>query len=272
MANIKPKINWIKLVCTQMDRRMSIDRTLADKRRIFGSSAMTMPTGATGATGATGSTGATAATGATGATFTAPTGATGATGSGGDLGFPASTPLEQMTQEQQTAYWRHYARKHEQQVKDLGVTPEELAALRDNAGKYSALEREAMTDKDKAVAQAKDDTGKERDEHYRPLLVRAEIKALLTGRVNADELEAKVATITDPLDLTKFLTTTGAVDTDKVKAFVDSIAPATGTSNTRKGPTATGHGSGSSSERNGASGVAEGKDLFERLHPRKQTV
>jgi hypothetical protein len=63
-----------------------------------------------------------------------------------------------------------------------------------------------------------------------PNLVRAEFKAALTGRVKAEELEQKVATIVDPLDTSKFLTADGtAVDAAKVTAFVDGIAPATGT-------------------------------------------
>jgi hypothetical protein len=167
----------------------------------------------------------------------------GGNGGQGDASFPADKTLAEMTEAQRTAYWQDKARKHEQRVKDLGnLTPQQLTELREKAGRADQLERDLMSDNDKKVAEARDTAKAEADATYRPRLVRSEFKAELKGRVPDEELDARLDSITEPLDLAKFLTDGGDVDTAKVKSFVDNIAPAKGGPTIRRGPTATGHG------------------------------
>jgi hypothetical protein len=165
-----------------------------------------------------------------------------------DKGFPEDTPLSEMNGEQREAYWKHQARKHEQTAKNRA----DYDDLKAKAAKHDALERELMSDKDKAVAQAKDDADAAARNAYAPKLVAAEFKAAAAGRIPADRL----ATIIEPLDLAKFLDTAGDVDTDKVSKFVDGIAP---TTPEQRGPTS--QGAGRRDSVTGAS-VASGRELF----------
>jgi len=155
-----------------------------------------------------------------------------------DNGFPANTPIEQMNGEQREAYWRHYARKHEGTVKAFGgLTPDELTQLRDKAGKHDQLERDLLTGTEKAVAEAQDAAAADVAAVYVPRLVNAELKAAAALKgISAESL----STALEYVDPAKFLNAKGEdVDTAKVTAFIDGIAPATGT--TRRGPSATGH-------------------------------
>lgn len=158
-----------------------------------------------------------------------------------DKGFPEGTPLEQMNAEQREAYWKHQARKHEDRNKAYGgLTTEELAALREKADKHDALERELMSDKDKSVAEAKDAAVAEATATYIPMLVQAKLEAAAALKgVTPESLQASIEFI----DTSKFVSSNGKdVDAAKVSAFIEGIAPGKG--DTRKGPTATGHGSG----------------------------
>lgn len=163
---------------------------------------------------------------------------TAATGQPADLGFPAETPVKDMTVDQQAAYWKHQSRKHEERSKAFGdLTPETLQALREKADQHDALERELMSDKDKAIATARDEAAAETTAKFAEKLVKAEFKSASAGRLDADRLNNILA----PLDLTRFLDKNGDVDETKVAAYVDSVAPkAAGPA--QRGPSATGLG------------------------------
>jgi hypothetical protein len=154
-----------------------------------------------------------------------------------DLGFPAETPVKDMTIDQQAAYWKHQSRKHEERSKAFdGLTPETLASLREKADQHDALERELMSDKDKAIATARDEAAAETTAKFAEKLVKAEFKSASAGRLDADRLNNILA----PLDLTRFLDKNGDVDETKVAAYVDSVAPKAPVQ--QRGPSATGLG------------------------------
>lgn len=179
-------------------------------------------------------------------------------------GFPANTPLEQMSVEQREAYWKHQSRKHEDRAKAFkDLTPERLAELREKAEKHDALEQELMSDKDKAVADATKAAQDSADAKYRPLLAETAFRVAIGDRKTQDEVDDFIA----DLNLSRFLTDDGHVDTAKVLARVEQFAPAKGTSGPApKGPTFTGHGSGSGG---GSGTTGSGSDLYDRLHPKK---
>lgn len=138
-------------------------------------------------------------------------------------GFPEGTPVADMKPEEQVAYWKHQARKHEDRSKAFdGLTPETLADLRSKADRHDALERELLSDKDKAVLEAQETAKAETLKAVTPKLVAAEFKAAAAGRIEADRLKE----IIEPLDLSKFLTSKGEVDEVKVASYVNGIAPA----------------------------------------------
>lgn len=163
-------------------------------------------------------------------------------------GFPASTPLAEMTADQREAYWKHQARKHEDRSKataDYDAIKAELATLK----------AATQTDAEKAIEAAKTEAAAQAEERVRkslaPRLVAAEFRAACAGRISDERLAA----ILEPLDTTKFLAGDGEVDTDKVKAFVDGIAPA---SDGKKWPDM-GQGRRQSQK---ATGVDAGRELF----------
>jgi len=171
----------------------------------------------------------------------------------GDAGFPANTPLEQMTSDQREAYWKHQSRKHEERSRALGnLTAEELADLRDKASKHAALERELMSERDKAVLEATESTKAQILASVTPRLVAAEFKAAAAGHIDSERL----ARLIEPLDLSKFVKD-GEVDTEKVAAFVADIPPSAPVP--PKGPTSQGQG-----QRGSATGpsVASGRELY----------
>ncbi|WP_136032462.1 hypothetical protein [Microbacterium sp. PF5] len=68
-------------------------------------------------------------------------------------GFPANTPVKEMTPEQQAAYWQDKARKHEDRVKAFGgKTPEEIAQLQ---AELDAARTASQTAEEKAIQDAK---------------------------------------------------------------------------------------------------------------------
>lgn len=154
-----------------------------------------------------------------------------------DPGFPADTPVKDMTPDQQAAYWRDKAQKHEKLWKAVEVTPEELTALREKADQHDALERELMSDHDKAVQEAREAARLEAQAEFATELVTAKFESASAGRLDADRL----AKILAPLDLTKFLDAKGKVDGAKVQAYVDDVAPKS-TVPAPRGPSATGLG------------------------------
>lgn len=166
-------------------------------------------------------------------------------------GFPADTPVVEMTVDQQLAYWKHQSRKHEGRVKSLG----DVEALKAKAEKFDALEREKLTPSEKAIEEARaEERAKVLAEQTRTVadrLVAAEFKVALAGRKKPEE----VAALLEPLNLTKFLTSDGEVDADKVTKYAAGIAPAG-----RQWPD-TGQGNRGNSQK--TTGVNAGKSLFE---------
>jgi hypothetical protein len=179
--------------------------------------------------------------------------------------FPAKTSLAEMTETQRIEYWRHKARVHEDRVKAFGgLTPEQIADLKTKAEQFEVLAAASQTDQERAIAEAEQNSRLLAEAQFLPRLVAAEFRAATAGRLEADRL----ATILEPLDLSKFLTDDGEVDTDKVTAFVDGIAPVRGTEPQRLGPSPQGAGR-RGSYTTAASSVASGRELYESMHSRK---
>lgn len=176
----------------------------------------------------------------------------GGSGSGPALnehGYPDKTPVAEMPADQQVAYWKHQARKHEDRVKGMSDY-ETVKAERDH------LKQATQTDAEKAIeaarAEATEAARAEARKETLPALVKAEFKAAAAGKIPAERL----ATILDPLDLTKFLDATGAeVDTDKVQQYVDGLAP-----DGKKWPDM---GQGRRGDTTKTTGVGAGKSLYE---------
>ncbi len=72
-----------------------------------------------------------------------------------DRGFPESTPITQMTAEQQAAYWKFHDRRKSDTLKAYGgITPEQVQALQT---RNTELERQQLSAADQALATARDE-------------------------------------------------------------------------------------------------------------------
>ena len=156
---------------------------------------------------------------------------------GADLGFPKETPVEQMTPDQQAAYWKNQskvqqsARETAERAKkayEVFGTPEELQAARDAEEKARL---DALGDNERAIEEAKaagraEGIAQSATKH----LVSGVTGMLLALTKNADEsfedATARVNSMIGFADLTKFLGEDGELDAAKVQTFAQSIGSA----------------------------------------------
>ena len=169
--------------------------------------------------------------------------------------FPKDTALADMTEAQRTEYWRHKARKHEGAAK-ARADYDAIKAERDQ------LKAAGMTDAEKAVEEARNQAAAaaqaEARAQFSGRLVQAEMKAALAGKIPAE----KVAGHVEFLDVTKFLTEAGEVDTDKVQQYAAGLAPAGG-----QWPDMGGGSRGGSGK---SSGLEAGRDLWAERHKKSK--
>lgn len=175
----------------------------------------------------------------------------------GDNGFPENTPVADMTAEQQVAYWKHQARKHEQRAESR----KDYDAIKAERDRIKAA---SQTEAERAIEQAKADAAAAATAAARaafaPKLVAAKLEAALAGRMPADKIAGQVQF----LDHTKFLTDAGEVDTDKVMQYAAGLAPAGGQwPDTGQGRRGTKDGPGR--------GVSAGADMFAASRGKKTT-
>lgn len=180
------------------------------------------------------------------------------TGASGDpedgvKGFPADTPVKDMTIEQRAAYWEHQSKKHESRNKDMlrltgGRHGDDLKSVFDE---LESLRNEKRTDGEKAVEEAKKAAREEAVREYGPKMAKLAFETALAHREDRDDLIAA-------LNLTSVLTDEGDVDTVKVRNIVDKIAPADKDQGNQRRDFGAGHrGSGGSK-----SGINAGAELY----------
>jgi hypothetical protein len=136
----------------------------------------------------------------------------------GDQGFPADTPLTEMTAEQQVAYWKHKARAHENTVKARA----DYDDLKAQAAEAKKLRKERESETEKLIREAGEQATAAARAEVAPRLVMAEFRAAAAGRIDADRLAA----LTEDIDLARFLAGDGSVDLTRIAAKVEAWAPA----------------------------------------------
>lgn len=161
---------------------------------------------------------------------------------GTDKGFPPNTPVADMKPEEQTAYWKHNSRKHENASKAKDV---EISALK--AEKPEAVDVDALTAEIRKNLRAEDAPG----------LVRSQFKSAVAGRLSDEALEALV----EDLDHTKYLKDDGTIDTARIATKAALIAPV----DTRRS-VRTHQGQ---RKVDGSTSVSKGKTLYEETHGSK---
>lgn len=172
-------------------------------------------------------------------------------GSGKESGFPKDTPLVEMTVEQQLAYWKHHARKHEGTANaraDYDQQKADAEKWRQHQNDNKAPDQKVLDD---AVAQAREETRREEQAKAAPRIVKAEFKALAAGKVSKELLDAFL----EDVNHTVYLDANGELDTDKIQKRVDALAP--GKEKQERKQTHQGY-----RPTDGVTSVASGRDLF----------
>jgi hypothetical protein len=136
---------------------------------------------------------------------------------GDDLGFPANTPLTEMTVEQREAYWKHQARKHESTAKSR----QDYDQLKADSEELAQLKKDGQTDQEKALEQAREEARREGEnlgaERYLRDAVTARFGAL-TGK-SVEDVDKAFAHI----DVHSFIGQDGAIDNDALTEFASSF-------------------------------------------------
>lgn len=134
-----------------------------------------------------------------------------------DKGFPADTPVAEMSVEQQAAYWKHQARKHQQRAESRS----DYDDLKAKAAEADRIRQERETEHEKAVREAAEKASAEARSAMAPSLVAAEFRAALAGRLTPEQRDALI----EDINPSRYLKGDGTVDLDKVRKRADVLAP-----------------------------------------------
>ncbi len=184
-----------------------------------------------------------------------------------DLGFPKDTPVAEMSDKQQAAYYKHQSRKHESRATEWqGIagnrTPEQVKA--DLAAAEKAR-RDSMTDAERAVAEAREQATKSTAATVGEQAARVALEFALGHDKDNNDRSALIETI----DMRRLTTDDGKVDADKVRALAAQLAP------TGKGQgtsTAPDYGAGRRGTGSGKTGVDAGRDMYAASRKTKSTT
>ena len=129
-------------------------------------------------------------------------------------GYPDGTPVVEMPAEQQAAYWKHKARKHERRAR-----PDDIDDTVADAAKWRAQQAGNQSPDEKAAQDARDAGRREGAASLLHDAVRAELKAQ-RPHMTTDELDEFL----EDVALEKFLGTDGRLDTDRVGRLAGKLA------------------------------------------------
>lgn len=135
-----------------------------------------------------------------------------------DNGYPANTPVAEMTAEQQAAYWKFHARKHEKTATDRA----DFDKFKADSAELAQLKAANATDAEKALDEARREGETIGAERYLKQAVMGRFEAL-TGK-DADE----VATIFAHVDPTTFTNNDGDIDADALAKYAATFGPKAG--------------------------------------------
>ena len=171
-----------------------------------------------------------------------------------DKGFPADTPLSEMSVEQREAYWKDKARKHEQRANERA----DYDDLKAKADRLDEIERENESEKDKAVREAREEAVRDALSGVHQQTVQAMARMALRARGVKDE---EITSFVTETNLSAFVSDDGQVDDERLLARVDRYAGTAG--GQQRWP-------GTGQDRRGGATRESGSDLYDRLHGSKK--
>ena len=148
-----------------------------------------------------------------------------------DNGFPAATPVNEMTPEQQAAYWRHEAKKQQKRAEKFeGIgDPDKIRA--DIAAAEKAAEDArlaAMSESEKALEAARKEAREagiaEGSGKWLKDAVQSHVALLSQAPGETpEETKARVNGVLQYIDPTQFVGSDGALDAEKLTSFANSL-------------------------------------------------
>lgn len=182
------------------------------------------------------------------------------TGGSGDRGYPRDKALKDMTADEQAAYWKFHAQKWEGVARDRKDYPQIKKEL-------DSIKRSQMTDQERAIEEARSEARAEALQEAGTQLVEARLTGLLEGRgLEEQDIQNRLQFV----DLSKFLTSDGEVDTDLVSSFLDGVAPSE--DNQRQVWPDMGQGRrGNPAGQTAGGSVQSGRDLYANRHKKQST-
>ncbi|QIG58382.1 head scaffolding protein [Mycobacterium phage Cornie] len=138
-----------------------------------------------------------------------------------DKGFPADTPVDQMTDAQKAAYYRHQNRQTDNKLKAFhGFTPQDVNLL---WTRVQELESEKLSADEKSVKDAAERAAQEAraaaEAELRPKLLTSQLKAAASDVISGDKLSAWISTA----DPAKFTGEDGEIDAEKVQETLTAL-------------------------------------------------
>jgi hypothetical protein len=136
------------------------------------------------------------------------------------LGFPKETPVDKMTDAEAKMYWRNQAKVANKRV------PANLDQMQRDAQAWAEYQKTQKPPEQQQIEAAAEQARAEGRREAAKDSAEALLRVTLQQRgKDVTEVDA----IVDPIDFTRFLSQDGKLDTDRVTAFVDKLAPAQST-------------------------------------------
>lgn len=180
-------------------------------------------------------------------------------------GYPANTKVEDMTLEQQVAYYRHQQQKHEGRNKEL---------MRITGGKYGddlAKQLEEGEKARRAQLSAEERRVEDAREEGRSTAISTASRQLAAQffDVSLDHVEEdQRKVLLETIDLASVVNSDGTIDTDKVKRVAGILAPKDAKSTNRDRDYGGGRRGGSSSQQ--STGTAAGRSRYQQEQDRRK--
>ena len=145
---------------------------------------------------------------------------------GADLGFPRGTPVAEMEPDEQVAYWKHQARKHEGRNNGWQQVAGDRSAdqLKADLEELAEIRKSKLTPSEKQIEEAKEAARAEARAEFAPQLAKMAFVTALSHVKEEDRNE-----LIEDLNLSKFVNDKGEVDMEAVAKTAARIAPDTGT-------------------------------------------
>jgi len=141
--------------------------------------------------------------------------------------YPENTPVSEMTDAQQAAYWKAMSRKHEDGEKSFKVEADRLKLLEDENAK---LRQAQMSEQEKAVEAAKDEARREGENLGASAWQRVAVEEAVVGaakaadRYTTDEDKDAVEALLSMIDPTALITQEGKLDRAKIEKALSGLA------------------------------------------------